>query len=130
MTSPSKALPAVLERIDADLDKSLDPTLYVDDSHLTSKGGNVFDAEKAAVADLMAIKNPPAGVTSAILSLVSADQAFAQTAIDDAISRGGNPAEITTAQNEMTKAMQDTCKGKFDSAIDHYKHAWEHAQKA
>ncbi|HUW14825.1 MAG TPA: hypothetical protein VM537_34215, partial [Anaerolineae bacterium] len=38
--------------------------------------------------------------------------------------------EIANAEGEMAKAQKELDKGNPDEAIDHYKHAWEHAQKA
>jgi len=38
--------------------------------------------------------------------------------------------EIAKAGREMDKAQEKHDRGKYDKAIDHYKKAWESAQKA
>jgi hypothetical protein len=125
------------------LDKSLDAGLWIGSSRLDPKKGNkVFDEEKGAVKALSAIKTPPAGVTDDVNALVGADAELAQTAIDDAQAAitahsGGNPKELGKANDELgkandelTKAQAELNNGKPDKAIDHYKNAWAHAQKA
>ena len=65
-------------------------------------------------------------------------QLEAQEAIAEAIVAGGNEKEIEKAQKEMEKAQQaldhttkdGTPDPKYDKAVDHFKKAWEHAQKA
>jgi len=60
-----------------------------------------------------------AAVASAVASLVAADQALAQTAIDDAILAGGDPGKIQKAQDEMVKAAADLAAGEPEKAIEH-----------
>ena len=38
--------------------------------------------------------------------------------------------ELAKAESELIKGDQKVNEGKFDKAIDHYKKAWKHAQKA
>ena len=89
------------------LSKSLNPDLWVDDSHLTKKGEKVFNEERDAVHELMEIKHPPAAVMNAISALAAADEALAQTAINDAISGGGKAKDIDKAQDELAKGQMD-----------------------
>jgi nitrous oxidase accessory protein NosD len=110
------------------INKSLDRPNWTDDSHITTN--KIFDDEKNAVKQLMGIKNPPAGVTQAIMDLVAGDELLAQTAIADAIAANGKPSAIADAQDEIEKAEAEAAKGHWDAAIDHYKHAWEKIQKA
>lgn len=110
------------------IDKSLGGDLWEDDSHLTKKGKEVFDKEKKAVKELMKVKH--LDVTNAIDSILSADALLAQTAIDEAITAGGDQKEIDKANKEMNKGRKEIDKGKYDKAIDRYKKAWEHAQKS
>jgi hypothetical protein len=110
--------------------------LWLDDTHLDSKHGKkVFDEEKKAVHELMKIDTPD--VSAEINALVAADEALAQTAIDDAIDGGGDQKDIEKAYKELEKAQEELDHTKkdgtpdphYDKAIDHYKKAWEHACK-
>ncbi len=99
-----------------------------DDFHLTDKGKKVFDEEKKAVKDLMKVRRTD--VQSVIDALVGADEVLAATAIADAIEQGGNERDIARAEAEMVKGEADVAAGKPDKAIDHFKRAWQWAQKA
>jgi hypothetical protein len=57
--------------------------------------------------------------------LVYADKLLAEKAIDSNTGK-----EIDKANQEMDKAKDEITKGHPDAAIDHYKNAWKHAQKA
>lgn len=123
-----------IEKAIKHIDKSLEDDLWEDDSHLTKKGKKVFDEEKKAVKDLEKIVKDQgpiaANAQAAIDLLVGADAALAQNAIDEAIAAGGEAKEIAKAEEEMDKAQKELDKGDFDKAIERYKKAWEHAQKA
>jgi len=110
------------------LDRSLEPGLWVDSWHLGDRGAVVFDQEQLAVEQLLAIKRPSAGVTAAIAALAGVDQQLAQTAVSEAV--GGNAKELARANDEMAKAAGELGKGHPNLAIDHYGKAWEHARKA
>jgi len=68
----------------------------------------------------------------------NAAQNEAQKALDQAIAEGGKAKEIKKAEKEMQKAQKEldhikkdgTPDPKYDKAIDHYKKAWKHAQRA
>ncbi len=115
------------------IDKSLDSENWVDDSHLDPKKGHrVFSEEKDAVGHLLKVTVPP-DVSPEIDELVDIDHDLAQTAIDDAEALPSNPkrdAEIDKANEEMGKGDADAAADKPKEAIDHYRKAWEHAQKA
>ena len=110
------------------LDRSLEPGLWVDGWHLGARGAVVFDQEQLAVERLLAIKGPSPGVTAAIAALIGADRRLAQTALDEAV--GGDPRELAKANGEMAKAAGELGKGHPNLASDHYGKAWEHARKA
>jgi len=112
------------------VEKSLASDLWETDWVLTMKGKKVFDEEKKAVHELMKLKDAPSAIVDAIGSFVATDEQLAQTAIDLAISLGGDEKEIIKAEEDMTKAVEELNKDKPNKAIDHYKKAWEHAQKA
>jgi hypothetical protein len=117
-----------IEKAIEHLDKSLDPELWVDGSHLGDKGKKVFDEEGKAVKELEKLSGgASAGIVAALLR---ADKLLATTALDEAIAGAGNAKEIEKAQEELAKAVEELAKGKPDKAIDHYGKAWQHATKA
>jgi hypothetical protein len=119
-----------------EITQSLVPTRWgADDNHVSeTKGQEVFDHEKAAVKPLMDLLKgtsiPDASLQPIIDDLMNADQIIAQTEIDDAIAAHGNAMKIHDAQVELGKAASERSMGHFDAAVDHYKHAWEHARDA
>ncbi len=81
---------------------------------------------------------------SFLISVYDADEVLALLAIDEAVAAAeaaGCPVgssdgeckkflkEIDKAEKEMSKAQENLQKGKPDKAIEHYKKAWEKAQK-
>jgi hypothetical protein len=89
----------------AEIQASLDPILWVDDSHLTSEGRRVFDAERKAVNDLEKIKAPNTAVAEVVASLVEIDGTRAQIAFDQAVSAGGAENFLSTAQRFLDRAQ-------------------------
>ena len=131
-TSDSKTIKKI-EKATKRIQKSLNTDFWnADADTLTQEfGKKVFNKEKRAVKELMKIKNPDAQIQIVIDTLILVDQTLAQNAIDDAISNpDANSKQIEKAQKAMTKAQKDLDKEKFDKAINHYKQAWKHAQKA
>lgn len=132
-----------LDKAIKNINKSLNPKLWVDDSHLNpeiEEGKEVFDKEKTAVGEgdglmeLMRKSDTPQEVKdacqAAINNLITADRLLAETAIQDAKCSYGKQDEINKAEEKAAKAQEDYNKGNYDKAIEHYKHAWEHSQKA
>lgn len=111
-----------------DIKESLDPKLWIDDSHLTAKKGeHVFQEEREAVQHLRHIKGPAAGAVAGLVAeLVEIDRTLAQTAIDEAT----DPRSIAKATTEMAKAAEELAEGEPNNAIEHYKQAWKVATKA
>jgi tetratricopeptide (TPR) repeat protein len=114
------------------LQKSLDPALWVDDTHLNPKQGNkVFDKEKEGVHKLEELlkdkKNtiPDDTLVGFIHCFTSVDRQLAVAAIDEAAAHGAKPEKIAKAREDLAKGDADAAKGDYDHAIDHYKHAWE-----
>ncbi len=113
---------------------------YWDESgnELTSKKGKkVFDESKKAVKDLLKISKKGdlvyPEITIAVDLLVGISEQLATDVIDDAQAFAGDKKvdkEIKKSDKEMDKAQKELDKGKPDKAIDKYKKAWEHAQKA
>lgn len=113
---------------------SLSPDYWKTDIILTSKGGCVFDAEKVAVCWLQNIVACKAAIApqalGAIKALVDVDRALAQAQLDAAIAGNGNASWIAKAKLEMTAGAADNAAGKYQSAIEHYKLAWQYSRKA
>jgi tetratricopeptide (TPR) repeat protein len=116
--------------------------LWDDSKHIDCKSGNkVFNHEKNAVEELMKVITPnkneyDAAVAPAamnlIVTIVAADKKLATTLIDEANASMflKNKQEFEAAIKELNKAGEEYNKGKYGSAIEHYKEAWHHAQKA
>lgn len=126
------------------IDKSMNPDLWVDDSHLEWQHGNkVFDEEKLAVKELLHIvewKNAPqAAIDMAcevIDILVEADEKLATVQYDEATVYSGAHKQVdhqlALALEEFANAADELAtikKGhpKYDDAINAYNKAWQHA---
>jgi hypothetical protein len=114
------------------LTKSLNPDLWVDETHLQPKHGDkVFQEEKDAIVKLLELLKdkkstiPDATLQGFINRLVSADKLLASTAISDAA--GGDAKKIDKANEELSKGDARALDGKFVDAIEHYRNAWKHA---
>lgn len=111
------------------LEKSLKDKFWHDDSTLTKHGKKVFDESKKAVKALSKIKSTE--TIGVIELLVNADKTLAQDAINltsiDALNKNTESKDKTNKQ--MDKGLQAQEKGKYGKAIDHFKKAWEQAQK-
>lgn len=129
-TGDPKADKKIVKAI-ANIDKSLTPEWWVDDMNLDVKDGKkVFDEIRKAVKELT--KKETQGipeVQTVVDSLVSAAEALAQKAIDDATAAGGDPKDLVKANDKMAKATGELAKGNPDKAIHHYGEAWKKAQK-
>jgi hypothetical protein len=109
----------------------------VDGNHVDAKHGHeVFDRDKQAVKKLMEVQKskesaiPDATLQGLIDTLVHADRVLAEVALADAIAASGDPHKIARAQHELAKAADELASGRFDHAIEHYRHAWQKAERA
>jgi len=124
------------------LENSLDEKRWVDESHVKpGRGGErVFSEGKKAVKDLMTIikdKNPSEDVEEILLQVINemidAYRSLAEIAYEEALQYAGDPdvdEELMKYENEFQKALNDLVKEKYDGAVEHFKRAWKHAQKA
>ena len=135
----------IKKAIDA-IEKSLEAKRWLDDTHLTKKHGHkVFNDEKKAVKELAKALDKDAlspaaaaAAAEAIDRLVQLDRVLAEIAIAQALAApvldpdnlDDVAEEIAKAQSELAKGDADLAAGKPDKAINHYKKAWEKAQKA
>ena len=131
------------------LEKSLK---YLDDSGAEKK---FFDEEKKAVNDLKKgakeiLKKGEKGTLGAAdeaqetaAKMTSADEALATIALNEAqADPGADPKKIKKARKELEKGYKELQKSdkkmaklgvewyRYDKAIDHFRKAWEHAQRA
>ena len=113
-----------------EISETLEPQLWVDDSHLTDEGRRVFHEEKEAARALTRILNPPTVVASVLDSLAAADETLARTAIDEATAAGGDPGILAEAEQQMQKAANELANGHVPESIEHYGRAWKKAQEA
>jgi hypothetical protein len=125
------------------IDKSLDDSYWIDETHLDCKHGNkVFDNEAYAVRELMHLLKDKkkqisdealACADSAIEKMVRVDRILAETFILDVEKEEvtGNQEkvdrEIAKAYEELDRGDAERDAGKFDKAIKQYKKAWKHA---
>ena len=130
-TGDPEADKVILKAIDH-IEKSLTPEWWMDELTLDVKNGKkVFDEERKAVKELTKKQTEGISEVQAVVdALVSAAEALAQKAIDDASTAGGDPKDLEKANEEMAKAADELAKGNPDKAIYHYRKAWETAQKS
>jgi hypothetical protein len=119
-----------IQRTIHEINETLEPQLWLDDSHLTDRGRRVFHEEKEAARALTRILNPPTVVASVLDSLAAADEALARTAIDEATAAGGDPGILAEAEKQMQKAAEELANGHLPEAIEHYGRAWKKAQQS
>ena len=120
--TPDEAVKS-LEKAEDKLDKALDQLA----------NGDVDKALKEisrAARELLKAEQKGADVADAIDQLVETSRSEAQAAIDAAVAAGGKQKDIDKALDDMAKAQEDLDRGKPDKAIEHYKRAWQKAQKA
>jgi hypothetical protein len=109
------------------IEKKLEKALEKLDKGDTKKG--LKEMGKAA-KELLKVEEEGVDVTYLISILLEAARTEAQNAIDTTIAAGGKPKDISKAQDELAKAQKELDKGKLNKAIDHYRQAWEKAEKA
>jgi streptogramin lyase len=110
------------------LEDSLDPSLWVDGTHLSAQGARVFEAERKAVNELGKVKQANATIDGVIASLVEVDAELARIAVEDATDDGGAARLLATAQRHFDRAEGITGANAAERAIQAYRAAWIAAQ--
>jgi len=127
--------PAFLTQEETDnlVDQAVAAAVAVKDALIDSLNQTIADLEATIDSLFAALSGQKADESVALTA-----QLQAQEAIAEAIVAGGDEKEIEKAQKEMAKAQQaldhttkdGTPDPQYDKAVDHFKKAWEHAQKA
>jgi subtilisin-like proprotein convertase family protein len=112
------------------LANSIDATLWLDDSHPQRKGGEkVFREARETANRLLEIMNDKRvsinDLKGIVLRLVLANRIIALLAVND----GGNSNKINRPNDELSKGDTDATAGRYDSAMDHYRNAWNQTLK-
>lgn len=135
----SAAKEIVVKKLDealGNIKQSLGPNLWKDDEHLDSRMGSiVFDEERKAVEllmNLVVMSDTPKNVSEksqeAITILVEVDKRLAKTAYEEAKKKTSNN-ELIKCDSQFAEAAEAIRQRTYDRAIEHYKQAWEIAQR-
>jgi len=113
---------------------SLNPSYWVDQTHLRSKGGNTaMNEEKLAVNKLREIMDSkkcpvdPAVLQGFIDRIVRCDRLLAVISVQEAARAGLDPRKVAQALEAIAKADCEAAAGRYANAIEHYRNAWRHA---
>jgi len=133
----SRQLDHELDEALREIDASLDPRLWADDSHLTAKGQLVFEEEREAVQELTEhehLRRAPAALVSQLAAqaniLVEVDRALAQVSLDAAQAAGADARRLADATRDIAQGDQDAARPDGDEAIQHYRDAWQDVEQA
>jgi hypothetical protein len=115
-----------------ELEDSLEPGLWVDETHLNPRHGEkVFHEEKESVQELLELirdkksRIPDAVLQSYIDRMVAVDRLLAEVAIGEAMKSGRNSKKLIEARKELQKGDMELAEGEPEEAIEHYSHAWK-----
>jgi DNA/RNA endonuclease G (NUC1) len=118
------------------LSRAVDPGNWIDAAHVQPKQGEkAFGETKDAVNKLRdLLKNKKSAMSDALLQsfidrLLRATRLVAQTAINESAAAGGDPNDIAKANDELAQGDADASGDKPDSAVEHYRNAWQNASK-
>jgi hypothetical protein len=116
------------------LQNSLNPSYWIDQTHLQPKlGSTAINDEKLAAADLSFImgsnKSPvdPAVVQDMINRIIKADRLLAIISIQGAAAAGLNARKIAEDTAMVAKGDQAASNGHYADAIEDYRNAWNHS---
>lgn len=125
------------------VEKSLESWLWLDNETLTDKGHQVFIHSRNAVntlgqiIDRYASSAPQVDIAAmeSILLLVRADLLLAQIAYDNAmdiadLSSSKVMGYLESAAHEIEMGIMESESGNYEKAIQHYRQAWEHSERA
>ena len=116
------------------LQNSLNPSYWIDQTHLTPDGGNIALNEEKLAANMLDVimsssKCPvaPAILQGFINRILKSDRLLAMVSINEAISAGLNAKKIAEDLAEVGKGDEEAAAGRYANAIEHYRNALRHA---
>jgi hypothetical protein len=117
--------------------RSLEAALWIDEAHLQPhRGARAFSDDMAAANELRALTDsrktavPAATLEAFMNALAAVDRELALVAIGDALRADADPRDIELANTMLAAGDTDVAHGRLDSAIAHYRLAWQRALKA
>jgi len=124
-----------LEQIIAGLTAALDPSLWLDETHLQRKTGQ-GEFTALQTEDLCELSQDPSDQLSGPVleglwvRLRNAERLLAATAIQEAIAVGGAAKRINQASAQLALGDEQTTADQCAACIAHYKNAWNIASHA
>jgi hypothetical protein len=122
---------SILKAAVANLNQALASGLWVDDEHLSRKGGvAVFLQEEKTVRALrLLMGNGRSGVSDTVLlgfinRLVNVDRLLAVTEINSIANVRTNRNLLNVARREVTMGDQAVANQRYELGIEHYRNAW------
>jgi hypothetical protein len=116
------------------LGDSLDPSLWLDQVHITrSHGEQVFNNDKAAIQDLYRILKEKQNAVNKIAlqaiidRIVKSDRLLAIVAIQDALAAGADARKLNQALDKVANGDLDIADAKYEAGISQYRNAWKDA---
>ncbi|HEX6290152.1 MAG TPA: hypothetical protein VFZ66_13240 [Herpetosiphonaceae bacterium] len=124
-------LDAALQR----LDRTLDPALWRDTTHLQPGGADrLFDEAQQAVASLQQVLQARGSIPAAVMRnyirtrVLHVLRGLAVVAIDEAAASGRQT--LDQARAALDRGDSAVLGSQFVSAVQHYRAAWQHASRA
>jgi hypothetical protein len=119
----------------AHLGGSLQPGIWLDQTHITRRQGALaFNEESAAVQQLLLLMKggdsslPQTLVQGFIDRIVKADRLLAVVAINDALAAGAGAGKLARAREELAQGDNNISQGQYQPGMDDYRNAWTEAE--
>jgi alpha-tubulin suppressor-like RCC1 family protein len=127
--------PAYLNIAISNLQQSLAPSFWIDQTHLDkSHGVTIFNDEQAAVQNLSLLikkgnsgKIPNVAMQDFIKRIVKSDRLLALVAIQDAAKVRASPKKLAKAMQALAKGDAEVARLQYGMAIGYYWNAWNYA---
>jgi hypothetical protein len=116
------------------LANSLQPGIWLDQTHITRRQGEMaFNEESAAVQELLLLLKGGHSLSQIILQgfidrIVKADRLLAVVAINDALAAGAGSNKLAHAREELAQGDNNISQGQYQPGMDHYRNAWKEAE--
>jgi len=120
----------------SNLQQSLAPALWIDQTHLDkTSGGMVFTKDIAAVQSLLKLMKDKHGTISnvvllgSIKRLVKADYLLALVSINDVTKARKSPLNLNGAMEALVRGDEEAVRAQYGAAIGYYQNAWNLATR-